>query len=454
LNSATPLLTRDLSANIILTGTGAVSAGLFLAQVEQLAGRLPARARAINLCRQRYHFLLAFCAVILRGQCNLLPPNRQPATQRALLERYQDVYVIHDGTETATAAELEAFAMPTPDASLVPSKQVPVIAPDQICAITFTSGTTGESNALIKYWRTLHQGALVNHRYIFAGQEQNTCLWSLLATVPSQHMYGLETAVMLPLHSNVAVYDGQPLLPYDIWAALQSMPLPRLLVSTPMHLRALLQSGLSFPPAAIILSATAPLQQPLALQVEQRLSGELREIYGCSEAGSIAIRRTARETRWQAFDVFGFGEDGAGWRIDAAHLAASYELQDNLRFDDAAAGHFILDGRRSDIVNVAGKRGSLQELNAILLAIPGIRDGVVFEPEPHNDIGRLAALVVAPQLSIRSIHDAFRRHVDPVFIPRAIHFVDALPRAETGKLTRAAVLELFSKAGKPAGSGD
>jgi acyl-coenzyme A synthetase/AMP-(fatty) acid ligase len=37
--------------------------------------------------------------------------------------------------------------------------------------------------------------------------------------------------------------------------------------------------------------------------------------------------------------------------------------------------------------------------------------------------------VVAPQLSIRSIHDAFRRHVDPVFIPRAIHFVDALPRA-------------------------
>jgi acyl-coenzyme A synthetase/AMP-(fatty) acid ligase len=258
---------------------------------------------------------------------------------------------------------------------------------------------------------------------------------------------------MLPLHNHVTVYDAQPLLPYDIQTALQNMPPPRALVSTPVHLRALLQSGLTFAPVDIILSATAPLQQELALAVERQLGGELREIYGCSEAGSIAIRRSACETQWQAFDVFNFDQGPAGYRISAGHLATSYELQDNLNFIDPAAGRFTLAGRRSDTVNVAGKRGSLQELNAMLLAIPGVDDGVVFEPEAHGDIGRLAALVVAPQLSVRTIHNYFRERVDPVFIPRAIHFVNELPRADTGKLARATILELFNQAGKPPKSG-
>jgi acyl-coenzyme A synthetase/AMP-(fatty) acid ligase len=34
---------------------------------------------------------------------------------------------------------------------------------------------------------------------------------------------------------------------------------------------------------------------------------------------------------------------------------------------------------------------------------------------------------------------ALREHVDPVFLPRPLRLVDALPRNETGKLPRAAL---------------
>jgi acyl-coenzyme A synthetase/AMP-(fatty) acid ligase len=53
----------------------------------------------------------------------------------------------------------------------------------------------------------------------------------------------------------------------------------------------------------------------------------------------------------------------------------------------------------------------------------------------------IAALVVAPGLDAAAILDALRRDIDPVFLPRPLKLVDALPRGETGKLPRAALLE-------------
>ena len=55
-------------------------------------------------------------------------------------------------------------------------------------------------------------------------------------------------------------------------------------------------------------------------------------------------------------------------------------------------------------------------------------------------VRRIAALVVAPDRCESALLDDLRRAVDPVFLPRPFRRVAALPRNETGKLARAAVL--------------
>ncbi|MDE1899755.1 MAG: AMP-ligase, partial [Xanthomonadaceae bacterium] len=58
-------------------------------------------------------------------------------------------------------------------------------------------------------------------------------------------------------------------------------------------------------------------------------------------------------------------------------------------------------------------------------------------------VRRIAAAVVAPGLDTTTILAALRAVVDPVFLPRPLRRVDALPRSATGKLPRAALLELL-----------
>jgi acyl-coenzyme A synthetase/AMP-(fatty) acid ligase len=105
----------------------------------------------------------------------------------------------------------------------------------------------------------------------------------------------------------------------------------------------------------------------------------------------------------------------------------------------------LLRGRQADLLEIAGKRASLGDLTRQLQAVPGVRDGVVFQLDPCQTTGvrRIAALAVAPDIDEASILQALRRGIDPVFLPRRLRRVNALPRNETGKLPREALLRLL-----------
>src|SRR5690606_19238361 len=84
---------------------------------------------------------------------------------------------------------------------------------------------------------------------------------------------------------------GRPLLPADVAEALEQACGPRILVTTPVHLRALLRSGVALPALAGIVSATAPLPQELAAEAEDRYGAEVREVFGSTETCVFARRR-------------------------------------------------------------------------------------------------------------------------------------------------------------------
>ena len=76
---ATALAGGTAARTIAFGPAGPIGLHTFLRQVRALAAWLPEGRHAINLCEDRYRFLVAFCAVAVRGQVTLLPPSRAPA---------------------------------------------------------------------------------------------------------------------------------------------------------------------------------------------------------------------------------------------------------------------------------------------------------------------------------------------------------------------------------------
>ncbi len=416
----------------------------FLGDVASLAARLPDHRHVINLCIDRYRFTVAFAAALMREQISLLLPNETSDLIEAVAADYPDLYCLTDSSFRHAAIPCVDY----PD-----SVERPAMSADRLhfpetqpAALVFTSGSTGRPVPNLKKWGSLVRSARAAGDSFNVG---NLAGAVLLATVPQQHMYGFESTVLLALQHGLAIHGGRPFFPADICAYLDELPRPRVLVTTPIHLRALVaEPGAVLPAVDFLLSAAAPLTPQLAIEAEARFHAPLYEIYGCSEAGQVASRRTTQTDEWRCFKDIALRQDDQGTWASGKVIAADVLLQDviELRGGDC----FLLHGRTKDMVNVAGKRNSLVHLTHHLNSIPGVRDGVFMMPEDDGEaVTRLIAFVVAPGLTADAIMSALRQRIDAAFLPRPLCLVDCLPRNATGKLPHAALTKLAAEfAGK------
>ena len=441
MTAALPLLAaRELAAPIAWLRGEPVSAALFIAEAQALASQLPPRGRPINLCQDRYRFALGLAAALLRGQTSLMPPNALPETLQQLQADPNPAdapYALVDDAALDVGG-LTALFVARP-AGVLPATSVPLIAADLEAVCLLTSGSTGPPQPHGKRWGPLVANIAAEAARLAELIEQPSVAGlNILATVPAQHSYGFESSVLLALLGGAAFDAGRPFYPADIADALRMLPQPRALVTTPFHLKTLLLAGVALPPVDLVLSATAPLSPQLAAQAEQAFDGRLVEIYGCTEAGQVAARRTTAGDTWTALgELRLWREDtGAGERflVAGGHVTLPTPLADVLVLHDER--RFRLLGRANDLIHVAGKRSSLAHLNFHLNRIEGVDDGAFWMPDDEADgVTRPVAFVVAPALSARQIVLALREHLEPAFVPRRVVHVDALPREATGKLT-------------------
>ncbi len=413
-----------------------VDLATFVEHVRGVAALLPPGRHAVNLCEDRYRFLVGFCAVALRGQVNLLPPSRAPAVVAEVQQRHAQAWCLGDTAPDPLPAGW--FALPQ-ELPRLPG-EIPALDAAQLVAIGFTSGSTGAPAANPKTWGAFVTSTAQNLQALADLWGERTP--SVVATVPPQHMYGMEMSVLLPLLAPAVLHAGRPFFPQDVAQALADVPAPRLLVTTPVHLKALVESGVELPPLAGIVTATAPLPPPLAEAAEARFATEVREVFGSTETCIFARRRTACEQAWTLLPGVRLEPQEDGTLVHAPHLPEAVLLADLVEL--LPEGRFLLRGRRADLLEIAGKRASLGDLTRRLLAVPGVRDAVMvqLDPEPGQAVGRIAALVVAPEREEADILRELRAGMDPVFLPRPLRRVERLPRNETGKLPRDAVLAL------------
>jgi acyl-coenzyme A synthetase/AMP-(fatty) acid ligase len=424
-----------------------VAASEFLGEVAAVAALLPPGRHVLNLCSDRYRFAVTLLACVVSARVSLLPSTHTPEMVGQMRRLAPDLFCIHDRTECAI--DLPLFRYPENLTGTRLSADLPEIDCEQVVAQVFTSGSTGLPQPHLKRW-----GSLVRNVQAEAARLGIDNRHGLVGTVPAQHMYGLESTVLMPLLNGAALHNGHPFYPADVVAALDDLPRPRVLVTTPYHLRALLDAGVTLPAADLLLSATAPLSPQLAVRAETAFGAALHEIYGCTETGQLATRQTTHGPVWKTLDGVRLRHrDEAAW-AEGGHVDTPTRLNDRVELLDGDPTRFLLHGRHADLVNIAGKRTSLSYLNHQLNAIPGVRDGVFLLPqENENDPGdaegvrRLAALVVAPDLTPALLMQALRERIDAIFLPRPLLFVDALPRNATGKLPGQAVRSMLAELG-------
>lgn len=421
-----------LSRTVAWIGGRALSAAQLLADAQALAPRLPA-GQAVNLCQGRYTFAVGMVAALLRGQMTLMPPNAMADTLRQVRRPDVDAYALVDTADAASGGLLRVLVAHDPGLAL--AAQAPLVPFDIDAACLMTSGSTGAPQPHPKRWGPLQINiASEAERLAELLERPSLAGLNLVATVPPQHSYGFESSVLLALLGGAAFDSGRPFYPADIAAALERLPRPRGLVTTPFHLKTLLQAGVALPPTELILSATAPLSPQLAAQAEQAFGGRLIEIYGCTEAGQVAARRTTDGDVWTTLGSLRLDTEHGQGIVSGGHVLEPTPLADVLeRLDER---HFRLLGRANDLIHVAGKRSSLAHLNFHLNRIAGVHDGAFWLPEHAGDeVVRLVAFVVAPGLSSQQIVEALKPHIEPAFLPRRVVQVAALPREATGKLT-------------------
>jgi acyl-coenzyme A synthetase/AMP-(fatty) acid ligase len=423
----------------------AVPAKQFLADVARVAASLPPGNHVLNVCSDRYRFTVGFAASLVAGKISLLPSTHTPEVIRQLTVFARDVFCLTD--DPGCAIDLPRTMYPegagAPGAS--PGPVVPEIDADQLAAYVFTSGSTGTPLPYKKTWgrllRCVRDGA--SRLGLLDGRSH-----TIVGTVPPQHMYGFESSVLLGLQTGSAICAERPFYPADICSTLAAAPHPRVLISTPVHLRALLAAEVDLPEIDLIVSATAPLSSDLARQVEEKFGTRLLEIYGSTETGQIATRRTAQTLEWQLWPGVSLtvNGDGQAW-AQGGHVEQPTLMCDVLELTQG--DRFLLHGRTADLVNIAGKRSSLAYLNHQLNSIHGVVDGTFFLTDESQmsstGVTRVAAFVVAPTLDAAALTEQLRRRIDPVFLPRPLLFVERLPRNGTGKLPQEALKTLAAQ---------
>jgi len=437
-----------------------------------VAAALPAGDHVLNVCSDRYRFTVGFAAGLVAGKVSLLPSTHTPEVIRQLAVFAPDVFCLTDDTgceielprvrypegggSQAANSRVAGSAQATAGERLAADRlawRVPAIDAGQLAAYVFTSGSTGTPLPYKKTWgrllRCVHDGA--SRLGLLDGRSH-----TIVGTVPPQHMYGFESSVLLGLQTGGAICAERPFYPADICSVLAAAPRPRVLISTPVHLRALLAAEVSMPEVDLIVSATAPLSRDLAREVEARFATRLLEIYGSTETGQIATRRTAQTLEWQLWPgvSLSFKDDGQQAWAQGGHVEQPTPMCDVLELTEG--DRFLLHGRMADLVNIAGKRSSLAYLNHQLNSIQGVVDGTFFLPDESPvaatgvGVTRVVAFVVAPGLDAAALTEELRRRIDPVFLPRPLLFVERLPRNSTGKLPREALLALAAQHLRPA----
>ena len=454
----------SLDAPVVFHQGKAITLAQLLQTVEVLAETVPKHQHILNLYENRYYFLLGLLLALRQKSISLFPSTVTTHVLTQLKENYTDILLLTDTIDSLydfhpddfEHFDIADFVKNNEDQRsninhhTFSNDSLPEIELQRQIAIIFTSGSTGHPEPYPKLWGDLVSVAHYLSKEFLSKVPDKNKLSAVLATVPAQHMYGLEASIIMPLQNGLLLHADKPFFPQDITHCLEDLKefaqhseqlIMTTVISTPLHLKACIKTEVSLPGVKQFISATAPLESDLAQLCETRYSARVMEIFGCTEVGSMAWKRTIESEQWIVLDDISLESDNN----NEVHINTSRSIKHFL-FNDIVdlidSKHFLLKGRKEDLINQAGKRTSLSYLNYHLQSYNDLHDACFYQDDSMLE-PRLVAFVVLKEPAIseqqkkqksKAIRNYLQNKIEAVFLPKRIYFVNDLPRNATGKL--------------------
>ncbi|GAB3310919.1 AMP-binding protein [Epidermidibacterium keratini] len=385
--------------------------------------------------------------------------------KEAVAQQPVDRIVVIDGAEGY--ADLRTIL-----GSEAPAPQVAVDPATDLATLPYSSGTTG-----------LPKGVMLSHRNLVSNVAQCEAIMDefdenavVLAVLPFFHIYGLTVLMNLALARGARLVTMPRFDLEGFLGAIAEHKVTRLYVAPPI-LVALAKHPIvdnyDLSSLRSITSGAAPLDEKLALAVEQRIGVPVRQGFGMTElspvshavpdakvaqtpAGSVGYAVPNVECRLVDPDSgndVGPGEPGELW-VRGPNVMVGYLGNDKataetivedgwLRTGDIAEvtdeGVYTIVDRLKELIKYKGYQVAPAELEALLLTNPDITDSAVIGV-PDTEGGEIPKAFVVRRdggsLTEDDVMAFVAEHVAPHKKVRQVQFVEAVPKSASGKILR------------------
>ncbi len=398
--------------------------------------------KTVCLCTENKAFIAAGVLASLAGSCRLILPYS--FSRNALKEMREAA-----GFNAAIADH--PAEMPAGVEIVEPSRVSPACGisetirdPDEPFLYLFTGGSTGKP----KVWSKSPRNLLAETFYLqekFAIAENDL----FISTAPPYHIYGLLFSVLLPFAAQARVLPGIYAFPQEIISTINKHK-ATVLVSVPVHYRALKVDNLSVPSLQRAFSSSGVLDRSDGLYFLEKTGIGVTEIYGSTETGGIAARSVSEKTdSWEPLDNVSWKLAGKRLTVKSDFASPEMERDDAgycLTGDEARQdkdNRFVLLGRADGIVKVAGKRVDLLEVQDKIKTLPAVSDAVVIALPVEKGRENIIAAVVAGDLTEDRLRKLLMDTLEPYAVPRLVKIVTQITRTATGKVDRRRVEQMF-----------
>ncbi|MES2298850.1 MAG: AMP-binding protein [Pseudomonadota bacterium] len=339
-------------------------------------------------------------------------------------------------------------------------------AADDVCLISFTSGTTGVPKGTMHFHRDVLAICDCFPRHTLRSQADDI----FIGTPPLAFTFGLGGLLLFPMRVGAAGVLLEKLTPEGLLAAVEKYR-ATVCFTAPTFYRQMAPLAAKFDLSSLTRTVSAGEALPLATRDSWQGATGLRMIdgIGATEILHIFISAAGDEIRpgatgkpvpgYQAciLDADGKpvgpgvigrlavkGPTGCRYLADARqkeYVLDGWNLTGDA-YEMDADGYFYYRSRTDDMIISAGYNIAGAEVEDTLLRHPAVAEcGVVGRVDEERGQIVEAHVVLregfapTPELA-KSLQDFVKEHIAPYKYPRAVKFHDKLPRTETGKLQR------------------
>jgi 2-aminobenzoate-CoA ligase len=339
-------------------------------------------------------------------------------------------------------------------------------AADDVCLISFTSGTTGIPKGTMHFHRDVLAICDCFPPHTLGSREDDV----FIGTPPLAFTFGLGGLLLFPLRVGAAAVLLEKLTPESLLAAIARFR-ATVCFTAPTFYRQMTPLASQVDLGSLRKCVSAGEALPLATRDGWRAATGIDMIdgIGATEILHIFISASGADIRPGAtgkpvpgyracvLDAEGRpvgpgvigrlavkGPTGCRYLADARqrdYVLDGWNLTGDA-YEMDADGYFYYRSRTDDMIISAGYNIAGAEVEDVLLRHPAVLEcGVVGRPDEERGQIVEAHVVLNPGFDAspamaRTLQDFVKQHIAPYKYPRAVRFTDKLPRTATGKLQR------------------